>query len=213
MQCHASGTIVSMTKRLSREHINNVLQSLTEARTRELCIAGLRRWYTNPGRPNNDLDVASDLLWGGLLKEVHDGEHVIAAIDVSAGLHLTDPFMTHVVEFVSWFVRAGFGWPLGAEIDRFPRKLHLTASGQRLLGRPDHDHPMLPGFVERLAKRCHALPDAVISALVDATACLDHGLTRPAIVLVGVAYEIAVEHVVDSLVSRSMLSATVASEG
>jgi type IV secretory pathway VirB3-like protein len=204
--------MVRMTKRLSRENISTLLRSLTEARTRELCIAGLRRWHANPGRASDDLDVASDLLWAGLLREAHGGEHVIAAVDIAgSGLHLTDASMRHVVEFVSWFVRAGFAWPLGAEVDRFPRKLHLTATGHRFLARPD-DHPLLSGFVDRLATRCPSLPDGVISALVDATACLDHGLTRPAIVLVGVAYEVAVEHVVDSLVAKATLSAAVANQ-
>ncbi len=43
------------------------------------------------------------------------------------------------------------------------------------------------------------LPDEIIALLVDARACLDHSLLRAAVVLMGVAYEIAIAEVVDRL--------------
>jgi hypothetical protein len=68
-------------------------------------------------------------------------------------------------------------------------------------------HPLLPGFLERALQRCPGLSDAVISLLAQARTCLDYGLMQPAIVLMGVAYEAAVEQVVDVLVARSQLPA------
>jgi len=78
---------------------------------------------------------------------------------------------------------------------QFPYTFQLTRAGRRLLEASD-DHPLLPRFVERLATRCPGLPDDAISLLSDAIECLDRGLLRPAVVLMGVAYEVAVEQVV-----------------
>jgi len=63
----------------------------------------------------------------------------------------------------------------------------------------------VPGFVERVAARCPGLPDGVLALLVDGRTCLDHGLLRPAVVLMGVAYESAVEAFADSLVAKKLL--------
>jgi hypothetical protein len=89
-----------------------------------------------------------------------------------------------------------------------PITLRLTRAGLRFLA-ADEDHPLLPLFLERVLLRCAGLPDSVISLLAQASACLDHGLMQPAIVLTGVAYEAAVGEVVDVLVRRSQLGAPV----
>ncbi|HEX4418355.1 MAG TPA: hypothetical protein VH165_10675 [Kofleriaceae bacterium] len=60
--------------------------------------------------------------------------------------------------------------------------MRLTARGARLLDGSD-DNPMLPGFLDRIKDRCHGLPESAIALLVDARACLDHSLMRPAVVL------------------------------
>jgi hypothetical protein len=64
--------------------------------------------------------------------------------------------------------------------------------------------------VRDLQKRCPWLPGDVVSLMADARGCLDHGLMRPAIVLLGVSYEVAIEHLVVSLSSlaRGLLPAT-----
>lgn len=122
---------------------------------------------------------------------------------------LNEPWMGGVVEFLAWFVRARLAWPLGAPANAFPITLRLTRRGARFL-EASEDHPLLPGFVDRVAARCPGLPGEVLSLLSDARECLDHGLMRPAIVLMGVAYEVAVENAVDALVTRRALTAGVA---
>lgn len=82
--------------------------------------------------------------------------------------------------------------------------MRLTAKGVRLIDGSD-DNPMLPGFLDRIRARCPGLPDGVIALLVDARACCDHSLMRPAVVLMGVAYELAIEQVVDALVTKSLV--------
>jgi hypothetical protein len=111
-----------------------------------------------------------------------------------------EPWMGGIVEFLSWLTRAGLAWPLGAPVNGLPITLRLTRAGVRLLGL-EEDHPLLPGFVERIGARCPGLPHGVLALLGDARTCLDHGLMRPAIVLLGVAYEVAVESVVDALIA------------
>ncbi|HEV3194142.1 MAG TPA: hypothetical protein VGY54_26740 [Polyangiaceae bacterium] len=120
---------------------------------------------------------------------------------------LNDPLAASVAEFVIWFVRAGLAWPLGAPQNALPITLKLTRSGERFLRLAD-DHPLLPGFLERLATRCPAISEDALSLIADARACLDHGLMRPAVVLLGVAYEVTVEHVFEALVSKGVLSDT-----
>lgn len=110
-----------------------------------------------------------------------------------------------VCEFTWWIVRAG----LAVEIQRDKGTsilFRLTRRGARLLDGADDD-ALLPGFLDRVRARCPNLPDGVEALLVDARACLDHGLLRPAVVLMGVAYELAIEHVVDALVTKGLLHA------
>ncbi len=115
--------------------------------------------------------------------------------------------MAGVREFVVWFARAGLALPRIAHPHTYPMGLDLTRAGTRFLEATD-DHPLFPGFVDRLVKRCTNLPDDVVSLLLDARTCLDQGLMRPAIVMMGVVCEVAVAHVVVSLSSpaRALLS-------
>ena len=109
-----------------------------------------------------------------------------------------------VFEFECWIVRAG----LAVEISRehgCPVSFRLTRRGVRLLEEGD-DNPLLPGFLDRVKARCKDLPAGVIALLVDARACLDRSLLRPAVILMGVAYELAIEQVVVVLANKNLLS-------
>jgi len=193
----------------SREAVKSLLDGLSDLEIREICIQALRRWHA--GRPNDDYLQ----MHGGLGIELVP--LLAARKDVPAGNvnalkepfldALNEPWMGGVVEFVNWFVRAGLAWPL-APANAFPGALRITRSGLRFLAL-EEDHPLLPGFVERVAVRCPGLPGEVLSLLSDARECLDHGLMRPAIVLIGVAYEVAVENVVEALATRKALPAVV----
>lgn len=114
-----------------------------------------------------------------------------------------------LVAFLRWLDRAGLAIPLGAAPNQYPVTYRLTARGIALLEGSD-DHPLLPGHVERLEQRCLGLPADAVALLSDSHACLAHGLLRPAVAVMGVAYEVAVEAVVAALVGRTLLPATVA---
>jgi hypothetical protein len=120
-------------------------------------------------------------------------------------------WMQSVNEFLWWLVRAGLAVELtfgkrrsgaphvSSPIDRtYPGSMRLTRRGARLID-GDDDNPALPGYLDRVRDRCPGLPDGVIALLVDARACLDHSLLRAAVVLMGVAYEIAIGEVVNKL--------------
>jgi len=185
--------------------VKTLLDGLSDLEIREMCIQALRRWHA--ARPNDDhLQMHGGL--GIELVPVLAARKGVPAGDVNSLKEpffdaLNEPWMVGVVEFVNWFVRAGLAWPL-APANAFPGALRITRSGLRFLALAE-DHPLLPGFVERVAARCPGLPGDVVSLLSDARECLDHGLMRPAIVLMGVAYEVAVERAIDALVTRNIL--------
>lgn len=118
-----------------------------------------------------------------------------------------EPWMQPVVDFLSWLVRAGLAIPLygnDGRLNGYSGRYRLTAAGALLLDASD-DHPFVPKFVERVVVRCPGLPDEVPVHLTDARACLDHGLGRPAVVLMGLAYEAAENDVVDHLEGQGKL--------
>ena len=102
-----------------------------------------------------------------------------------------EPWMTGVAEFVFWLVNIGAVCALTSN-KQYPFNFRITRAGVRLLQR-DGDHPLLPGYVERLKSRCPGLPDGVLALLVDSTACTDRALNRASIMLLDVAYELSVE--------------------
>jgi hypothetical protein len=149
-------------------------------------------------------------------------------------LNLHEPFvddaalfrswMSPFVEFIWWLVRAGLavehtygykmlfndaGQPIGrynneSPLHVFPVSMRLTSRGVRLID-GDDDDPLLPGFLDRVKQRCTSLPEGVIALLVDARACLDRRLNRPAVVLMGVAYELAIEEVIPNLATKNFV--------
>jgi hypothetical protein len=198
--------------------VKELLSDLSDLETRELCLKALRQAYAGD-RADFQISVPEDLI--GQLTELlvqrrgwsiashPTGSAEVARRDHSAVRYELRTLLegrgpSGLLEFEAWFVRAGFAWPLGGSSDKLPDTLRLTQAGHRFLKRSE-DHPFLPGFVGRLVSRSPGLPDDVVSLWNDARTCLDHGLMRPAIVLLGVAYEVAIEHVVQALVARSVL--------
>jgi hypothetical protein len=102
-------------------------------------------------------------------------------------------------------VRAGLVIPYGDDHQRLPQRYHVTRAGVRFLENAD-THPLLPGAVRRVQERCAGLPDEVSALLVDAHACYENGLHRPAVMLLGVAFESAVEEVAEALQASGHLT-------
>lgn len=82
--------------------------------------------------------------------------------------------------FWNWMHRAGFALAVNDEA------WALTDLGMRRL---DSDHPCRPGALERLRAAVGSTFDDSLARVDDALACLEAGLARPAVVLLGLAYE------------------------
>lgn len=208
-----------------------LLDGVTPAMLRALGIAALRSWRQKPRtgyqrdaveRPS--LDVFSLNEFGieliPLLAEhksvanPHNPAMLLAFVNDQA---MNTAWMGSVLEFLWWLERAGLAVPTAFgkkehHEDRdyehqhrwYPTTMRLTARGARLIDGSDN-HPMLPGFLDRIRERCPGLSEGVIALLVDARACCDHSLMRPAVVLMGVAYELAIEQIVDALVTKGFV--------
>ena len=82
--------------------------------------------------------------------------------------------------------------------------LSLTPLGEALVASTP-DHPRLAGALRRLAERHPGMPPELTARLEDAVLCIDKGLARPAIVLVGLAMECALGEVAKALAQQAKL--------
>jgi hypothetical protein len=170
----AGGTIARMSTTASKESVKALLDGLSDIEVRELCIKALRQWHSR--RPADDQFQMHGTL-GVELVPLLAARKGLPAGDVNTLKETfidatNEPWMGGIVEFLSWLTRAGLAWPLGAPVNGLPITLRLTRAGVRLLGL-EEDHPLLPGFVERIGARCPGLPDGVLALLGDARTC--HG--------------------------------------
>lgn len=218
---------------MNREHITAVerlLSGLSDIEVRELCLAALRQCRADRAAQRLPVETAVSL-------HGHLGLHMVPLLAKRKGETLAslkgerypgfehanqmkevfirclgEPWMAGVFEFVVWFTRAGLGVPLVAGGEPYPITIRLTRAGERLLDQAA-DHPLLPDAIERVCSRCPDLPDDVAGLLADARACVEHGLLRPSISVLGVAYEVAIEAVVESLITKVVLPGSVADAG
>ena len=185
-----------------------LLEGLSDLEVRELCIQALRERHGRFPLPCQ-FSVHGELGREVLRLRIADLpnvrlQHGVDRIKEVFLEALDQPWMTPVVEFMDWFVRAGFAFPLSSTPNAYPITLRLTRVGVRFLEQTD-DHPLTPGHIDRLRTRCPGLGEDIVSLLADCRKCFDHALLRPAVVVMGVAYETAVESVAESLVTAGAL--------
>lgn len=200
-----------MPSRESFETVERLLTNLSDLEVRADRLAALRSWRAAHPRG------ATFSLHGDL------GLHLVpllAARRGETGLNANDlkevfvdpvakPWMAGVVEFITWLARAGLVVPFGHGQNELPIRMRLTRAGGRLLD-ATVDHPLVPGAIQRMRARCTNMPAEIESLFADAQACIDHGLLRPAVTTMGLAYEAAIESVADSLIGQTLLPADVA---
>jgi len=76
--------------------------------------------------------------------------------------------------------------------------LTLTPLGEALVSAAP-DHPRLAGALKRFADRHPKMPPVITARLEDAVMCIEKGLARPAVVMIGLAMECALKEVADSM--------------
>ena len=204
--------MATMTQEQNTARVKELLEGLSDTEIRALCIEALRTWRRKlPTEGQFAMHGALGLEVVPLLlaRKGH------APVDPDTLSGLKEPFITEqnqpwyvgVTDFLGWFLRAGFGDAISWDKQNVVG-VRLTRLGMTFLDATE-DHPLLPGFVDRVYKRCPGLPNDVKELLVDAQACMEHMLLRPAIVLMGVAYEVAIEAVAEALVHKGHLPASV----
>lgn len=114
------------------------------------------------------------------------------------------PELRPLHEALWWTVQCGLLVPVTFHEAAGLCGLHVTDAGMAAINHLD-DFPLAPGFVRRLVKRCSDLPDGTIAALEDAHQCHQAGLLRPAVNMIGLAYESAVEAILERFVKESWL--------
>jgi hypothetical protein len=70
-------------------------------------------------------------------------------------------------------------------------RLSLTEKGERLLSKAD-EHPLHPGFIKRFRSAAPTATDPVVAHLEDAVSCLEAGVLRPAMMMLGLVNETTV---------------------
>lgn len=191
------------------ETARKLLDGLTADEIRAMGIEALRVWRrTTPG-PKIVVSMHGSLgLHLAPILAARKGMKVDANNLKEPFLYsLYEPWMQPIVDFTAWLIRTGLAVPLqhnDQQVHGYGIAYRLTAAGMRLLEATD-DHPVLPGFVDRVVARCADLPDEISVHLVDARECLDHGLPRPAVSLLGLAYEAAENAAIEYLDSAGKL--------
>lgn len=210
-----------MTTDQARQALRELLRDLSNDEIRVICMKALREWRATPARAGGP--AHPDQLPHNEIFQMHGdlGRRAIPLLAKRKGatepsseeIHtmkepfldcLGLPWMSGVLEFAWWLERAGLAVVIQRQQDGYPVNLRLTKRGARLLDRGDDD-PLLPGGLENLVARCPGLPAGALALLVDARTCFDHSLLRPAVVLMGVAYELAIEEVINVLVTKGLV--------
>ena len=143
--------------------IAQLLDGLSDLEIREVSIEALRLWRRDGGAKESQVSIhgpyANELLHllakrkgmtmdMPLLTKLANSLLGAASVDELSG----------IVEFWTWFVRAGFAIPLSSTPNTFTITFLLTRYGKRFLDKNEEDHPLLPTALERLRRRCPHLP-------------------------------------------------------
>jgi len=188
------------------ETAKELLQGISAEQLRTFGIEALRRWRQRANSTDFQIHGHFGLEIVPLLAAAKNRTGIDRnAVKEPFLSELNQSWMTPVIDFTAWLVTTGLAIPLQYNSGNgYPGAYRLTTAGEKLLNSPE-DHPFLPGFVTRLVARCSGLPEEVGAHLVDARACLDNGLGRPAISLLGLAYEAAEDAAIDYLNSCGKL--------
>lgn len=193
----------------ARQALRALVERLSPAKFRTVCIEALRRWRKDPaGEPCVQVNGQFGRVFAQVLAE--QGGDVPQPVYWKECLlnDQEEPYLAPFIEFCWWLFVAGLATPLrwkqgGGTLARFT----LTAAGHRFLDAHASD-PLAPGVIARLRERCPSLPDEVLEHLGDAERCLRLQLLRPAVTLLGLAYEVAVEQALDALARAGRVEQT-----
>lgn len=190
-----------MATRDRHEALKEVLRKYNYRQTWTLCVQALRAMRSKG-------DKRSTVRWalGTLEHELYplmceplDIDHRSLA-NLSSVLPEDDG--ANVLEFLLWLERAGLAYHLGrGSAGNYVEWIRFLPAGLKFFDATTDESPYAHDWTARMQKQCAGLTDEIISLLDDARACFDRRLLRPAVALLGVAFEASFAEVHDALVS------------
>lgn len=200
-----------------RSTFNNLAQVSHDAVFRGL-LSSLSKWVEQ--HPSKNL-VPYRSLVGGLVVALRDTVHLANEQAVIRHLHenqagyASDEPAEHpdnelVLSAIWRLVNLGFVYPrLREHRDGYPHivdNVVITPDGRRMLANLG-THPASPSFAAETRAACPGLSEDALLRFEDAVGCLFHRMLRPAVVMVGLAYEEIVGDVVEALAKQGRLTA------
>lgn len=175
------------------------LDGVTERQVREALVEGIEFLRT---RSRDQVTFEYKQLVGQVARVLVPGQSVDATRDwdqCQVFLPETAPGAEHesgdnrkLLSSIWGLIASGLLFPrLNSLRNGFPHalyKLTLTEKGERVLSNGG-EHPLHPGFISRFRTKAPTASDAVVAHLEDAVSCLENGLLRPSLMMLGLANE------------------------
>lgn len=181
------------------ETFRELLEGLSNQRVREICIEAVRAIRQGPGDEASTRVLDIETIRREVVRLLREERpHVEGSNAAKATQMIMKDWATPLLEFFLWMQRTGLCFILGrshsiagVEPNPYVVRVRLLPAGIAFFGsRTPHDeHPLVPGWARRLQTRLPSLPLHVVDSLVDGHECFDHGLLRPAVILIGVTFE------------------------
>jgi hypothetical protein len=194
-------TLAEQTREMGR-----LLEGKSRMEVRSMCIEALRRWRSrDPGATVAAMHGALGLQLARDL--VQATQSAIPPNELKEPfLYAQDaPELASVMDFAWWMIRVGFAVPqfavrgggsvVGGGVGQPPARIEVGGTAD-LLGLQ---------LTVRLLERCPNLAEDVITPIEDAILCMGYRLLRPAVVLLGLAFETAVDDVLEHLAQRAIV--------
>jgi hypothetical protein len=191
------------------EHERNfadLLEGLTERQVREFCIEAMRRVRRTGDRASTvRLDPATlqhQLVI--VLREHHKKQHEASVPVASLLMNLGEDWAAPIMEFFAWLERSGLVFRYGGTVQEPVQRIRLLPAGLRFFDSSDDGHPLVPGWAERLKKRCPKVTDDTFDLIVDSHECYERGLLRASLALLGVAFEGVVDDAFNAMIADGL---------
>lgn len=196
----------------AEENLARLLDGLSETRIRQLGIEAIRRVRVNVRRGGGDPDSTIRLDPATIMREL--GPLLRAAGDAAADLPLPPMgddtwhklWSAKLLVFFVWLERAGLAFHYDNGTANPLRVIRLLPTGIAFFDRADDQHPLVPGSIARMRRRSPGLPEHVLELIEDSHKCFEYGdrLLRPAVALLGVAWESIVSTVHESMMRNGL---------
>lgn len=184
------------TTREGQRNLESALTGLSYRQTWSLCVEALRDLRRAGPKVTFKVSTLQGYLFPLLKRHLGLADNIELAPLYDALQH---DHGAHVLQFLIWLERAGLAYPLGSNVGSYVDTMRMLPAGMKFLDGELGASPYHPEWIARIKKDCPGVTDEIVSLLEDAVSCFQHGLNRPAVGLLGVAFEAAIIEVFDRL--------------